>query len=96
MVTQEDINTWRAELVGYLKQMAEFSKSNDYADILMDISAMTARASTMRALVVGGGPDYCRRFRLDEIDPFLKEADRQFKVWSRVIAVHSQEWQNNR
>lgn len=95
MVNEGEIAEWRKELLEFLKEMTQFSSSGDYANILSRISAMTSRASYMRSLVVVEPSNVCKRFRLDEIDPFLKEADRQFKVWSRVIAVHSQEWHSS-
>lgn len=95
MSVEENISIWRVELLDYLKEMTKFSSSSDYAETLTQISAMTSRASYMRSVVVVDPASKARRFRLDEIDPFLKEADRQFKVWSRVIAVRSQEWNSS-
>lgn len=95
MVDSNQIGTWRQELLGYLVDMGSFHNQPEHVDILSKISAMSARASYMRARVVIVHTDECKRFRLDEIDPFLKEVDRQFKDWSRIIAVVSQEWHNS-
>ena len=86
---------WRKELLDYIKEMADFSSHGDLGRILTQISSMTARASWMRQQVVVEPAQVFKRFRLDEVDPFLKEADRQFKVWSRMITIHSQEWQQS-
>ena len=95
IVNSEQIGLWRQELLGYLNRMAKFHEEQDYVSILGDLSAMSARASSMRQLIVRSNNDESKRFRLDEIDPFLKEVDRQFKDYSRSIAVVSQEWNNS-
>lgn len=95
MVDSNLIATWRKELLNYLVDMATFKDNSGHVDVLSQISAMSARASYMRELVVVVPTNECKRFRLDEVDPFLKEVDRQFKTWSRIIAVVSQEWHNS-
>jgi hypothetical protein len=95
IVNSEQIGLWRQELLGYLNTMAKFHEEQDYVSILGDLSAMSARASGMRQRIVRSNNDESKRFRLDEIDPFLKEVDRQFKDYSRSIAVVSQEWNNS-
>jgi len=62
----------------------------DEVEKFQHISAMSARASHLRNQLTRAGAkkdarlDYCR---INYIDPFLKEVDRQFKVHSRVFSV---------
>lgn len=88
----DSLNEWRPEILGYIKEIYEFHDLDDPLEILRKLSAFSARATWIRNLVIRSKhPDY-NRFRIDELDPFLVEIDRQFKIWSRYSAVVKDEW----
>ena len=92
--TSSDIvDSWRKELLGYLKEMHDFKSLNDISLILRKLSGFSARASYMHAIAVRSGNKEVSAFRTKEIDPFLKETEFQFRVWSRVNSVYQQEWE---
>ena len=91
MKAQEILDSWRPELVSYLEEMVEFS-SRDSRDVLLTLSGFSARASYMRNFASRSKNDLIVRFRIDEIDPFLSEVDRQFKIYSRLITVAQAEF----
>jgi len=87
------IDSWRKELLTYLKDMHEFQSMNDVSSILRKLSGFSARASYMHAIAVRSGNKDVAAFRTKEIDPFLKETEFQFRVWSRINSVYQQEWE---
>lgn len=86
MTSEEVLQKWRPELVKYLKEMYDFKDNPDTTEILKKLSGFSARASLMRNVVIKSPLDEIVRFRLDEIDPFIQEVDRQFKIYSRIIS----------
>lgn len=88
---REDLEAWRGELDEFFEIMNDFGNNED--SIFHDLSAMSARASQIRTLVVRAENKALQVFRTQEIDPFLKECDRQFKFWSRVLTVSQHEWE---
>lgn len=88
---REELKSWRAELDHFYEVMGQFGVNED--TIFQDLSSMSARVSQMRSLVVRVENKALQVFRTQEIDPFLKECDRQFKLWSRVLTVHQHEWE---
>ena len=50
----------------------------------------------MRNITIRSNNKEASAFRLEEVDPFLREAEFQFKVWSRVAAIGTQEWEQYR
>jgi len=93
MATDNPIKVWRTEIVGYLEDIYSFRELNDPIEILKRLSAYSARASYMRNVCIRSGNKEVSSFRLEEVDPFLRETEFQFKVWSRVSAVVAQEWE---
>ena len=81
-----DIESWRQEIDGYYDQMMSFN-SEDPGEIFTCIAAMTARASYIRTQIVRTENRFNQNFRTKELDPFITECDRQFKVWSRAFTV---------
>lgn len=81
----------QAELDGYYALMREFSGA-DMTEILMGLAAFSARASEIRTVLVREENRRAQSFRTKELDPFLEEVDRQFKVWSRLQAVRDMEF----
>lgn len=77
----------REEVDSFYKAMLAFDAA-DPADIFQQLAAMSARASFIRGHIVRRdyGPQM-NNFRTKEIDPFIAECERQFKVWSRYLSV---------
>lgn len=88
---QDEISDHHKELVGYLQEMHNF-KTKDTIQIMQSLSAYSSRASWMRNRLVRSGSKYADNFRIKEVDPFLGEVDRQFKIWSRIASVVQAEW----
>lgn len=86
----DDLNNWRRELDSYYTQMKDFVIS-DPAEIFTCIAGMTARASEIRSRIVRSENRILQNFRTKELDPFIVECDRQFKVWSRAFTVYQTE-----
>ena len=91
----EVLEGWRKEILTYLEEMCSFA-SMDTLDILKLLSSYSARASFIRNRVVRSGSKSAETFRLKELDPFLTEVDRQFKVWSRIASIMANEWEISR
>lgn len=86
------LGSWRTELAGFFTLIKAF-RNTDLVEILMNIAAMSGRASEIRNQVMeGSGSQRMNAFRTKQLDPFLDEVDRQFRVWSRVQAVRTMEW----
>ena len=93
---KEEVNSleaWQRELDAALKVMQKF-KSMNHADIFIQLAGYTARASSMRSMVVRM-PENRRlvAFRTKELDPFIEECERQFKYWSRAFSVQALDWE---
>jgi len=88
---------FRKELSGYLEEMFGFSQDrhNPY-DILQRLSAMSARAGWIRSQVVRSNKREIVLFKSEEVDPFLKQVDLQFRIWSRVAALVKDEYDMSR
>ena len=88
---RESLEQWRAELDTFYDLMNDFG---DYEDeIFRSLSAMSSRVSQIRTQVVRKENRALQVFRTQEVDPFLKECDRQFKIWSRILTVSQHEWE---
>ena len=79
----------------YYAEMRTFQERNA-GDVLVSLAAYSAYASELRTRLVRLPGTRINQFRIKEIDPFLKEVDRQFKIWSRVAAVRQFEWDASR
>lgn len=84
------IAAWRSELDNYYETMRKF-EGMEITDVFMSLAAFSARASEIRSLLVRDQGRSANGFRTQEIDPFLTEVDRQFKLWSRIQAVTEME-----
>ncbi len=92
MEVKEVIETWRPEILGYLIDMRDFHQEEDCRLILRNLSAYSARASYMRNFASRSNNEKINRFRIDELDPFLVEVERQFKIYSRLISANQFEF----
>lgn len=93
--TSMKLKDLRFELDGYYSEMLRF-RDMEPDEIFMRLSAYSARASYIRSDIMRAQNRTLTAFRTGEIDPFLTECDRQFKVWSRVFAVTSLDWNLSR
>jgi hypothetical protein len=91
--SEEVVKSWREELLGYLREMSEFRNIDDSNIILKKISAFSSRATYMNNLIGSSKNRQLTEFRFNEIIPFLKETEFQFKIWSRVASIHASEWE---
>jgi hypothetical protein len=83
-------NDWlsklRREIDGYYAEMKGFP--NEFPeDIFLKLSSWTARMSEVRGKLTRSSKQAAGRMRIDEVDPFINECDRQFKIHSRRQAV---------
>jgi hypothetical protein len=85
------ITAARAVLDQFHAKMREF-ESLDITEILMSLAAFSAWASELRGQCQRYDTRRLQSFRTRELDPFLEELDRQFKVWSRYQAVRELEF----
>ena len=86
------IQDLRDELDSFYQEMATFYRM-DAASILQRLAAYSARMSYVRTLIMRQKEIRdLTNFRIKELDPFLEETDRQFRIWSRVISVQQDEW----
>lgn len=91
LATINEMKTLQEEIDGYFQEMLRFVDMEP-DEIFMRLSAFSARASFIRSQIMRTQNRALTAFRTGEIDPFLTECDRQFKIWSRVFAVTSLDW----
>lgn len=84
------VDNWRHELDAYYGVMREFAQM-DVTDVLMALSSFSARAAEMRSYLVRRDDRRANALRTKEIDPFLEEVERQFRIHSRLQAVRELE-----
>lgn len=90
-----DISSWRAEITKYLQDMNDF-QFQEASEVFRNLAAYSARASWIRNQLMQKAARPYVAFRTGEVDPFLAEVERQFKIWSRIVAVTQQEWDMSR
>lgn len=78
---------WRAEISECFSKMKDFGNA-DVTDIFLQLSQFSARASEMRSQIGQPESKSEQSFRTRIIDPFIEECDRQFKIHSRIQAIH--------
>jgi len=80
------LDGWRTEIDGYFEIMRDFPNLSPQ-DCLVALAAMSARVSEIRTQIVRLKTTRLEKFRTQEVDFFIAECDRQFKIWSRLISV---------
>jgi hypothetical protein len=91
-----DISELRGELDVYYAIMKDF-QTGDPRENLMHLSSFTARMSEARGQIIRNtGGKVEDNFRTKELDPFISECDRQFKIWSRLITYAQFDWETSR
>ena len=89
--TNETLTKAREEITSYHAEMCEFKTYEDIKKILLTLSGYSARAMYIRNAFIRSPVNEIMRFRIDELDPFLNEVDRQFKVFSRLATLYDNE-----
>lgn len=84
------IRSLQGELDTYYARMRDFPQQ-DVTDVFMALAACTARASEVRGYLSRQSSKRIDSFRTRELDPFIDECDRQFKIWSRMQSVRQLE-----
>lgn len=92
----EAMPEWRQEISEYLQTLTNFSKNDDIIENLRKISSMSARVRYIQSAASRTTRRDVAYFKETEIDTFLKEADFQFRVWSRIAQLHKDEWEMTR
>lgn len=92
---RSQVGQWREELDAFYTTMQQFN-SYDVSEILGHLSSFSARMSAIRTQIVRSESRMMNNFRTKEIDPFLEECDRQYKIWSRQLTVLQNEWEMTR
>jgi len=88
-----NLEALRAEMDRYFDLMESF-QTGDPRENLMHLSAFTARMSHVRTHIIRNGTEKSTaNFRTKELDPFISECDRQFKIWSRLVTVAQMDWE---
>src|SRR4051812_39893942 len=86
---KDHIDAVRHELDGYYGEMKDFAGCEP-DEIFMKLAGWSARASEIRSQLVRQEGRRAQALRTREVEPFLDEIDRQFRLHSRVQAVR--EW----
>lgn len=86
---------YRRELDAYWVNMRGFA-SMEPDQVLIALSAYTARVGEMRKNCWRDGGRLASKLRTEEIDPFIEECDRQFKFHSRLQSTRELDWQMTR
>jgi hypothetical protein len=90
-----DLDAIRKEFSGYYSRLIEL-KDLPPREILESLSAFTARAFQVRSEIIRLNERDWTNFRTKELDPFVEECDRQFKIWSRIISQDKLDWDMTR
>lgn len=81
----------RRELDTYWVSLRGFAEMEP-DQVLIALSAFTARVGEMRTHCYRDGGRLATRLRLDELEPFIEECDRQFKFHSRLQSIRELDW----
>jgi hypothetical protein len=76
----------RDELSHYYQEMKKFNEMES-EDVFRSLSAYSARASEVRGFLNQLDSRRSQALRTREIEPFIDECDRQFRVHSRIVAI---------
>lgn len=85
------IERLRGELDGYYRAMQGFV-SLEPDQVMLQLSAFSARASEIRTHLSRSDGRLSNAFRTREIEPFIDECDRQFKLHSRILSQRELDW----
>lgn len=83
---RQKLAAWRGEVDLYHEKICAFDEVEP-DEIFIILAGVTARASEIRKELTRMPRRDANAFRINEIDPLISECDRQFKLWSRLVAV---------
>lgn len=89
---QQVVTAIRDEIDGYLCTLKQLG-SMPPDEVMLQLSGITARLTEIRTHLFRSDSRRFTALRTREIDPLLVEADRQFRLHSRVQAVRAFEWE---
>lgn len=93
--TVASVHGWRSELDAFYTRMGEFP-GLQIDEILITLSSFSARMNFIRTQIVRSENRMMGSFRTKEIDPFIDECDRQFRIWSRMMSMQKFEYDMTR
>lgn len=91
----EQIENARETLIDYVDQMRNFKKL-DSQDVFLKLSEFSATATYFRSTICKREDRKKAAFRTHDIEPFIAEVERQFKIWSRLVSSQNLDWEMTR
>ena len=91
----DQIEDARSTLIGYVDQMRNFKKL-DSQDVFLKLSEFSATATYFRSTICKREDRKKAAFRTHDIEPFIAEVERQFKIWSRLVSSQNLDWEMTR
>lgn len=88
----EVLKAWQGELDGYYEEMQQFGEMPP-DEIFRNLSAFSSRMNAIRTVICRTDNKRWSNFRTKEIEPFVSECDRQFKIWSRNLTNYTLDWE---
>lgn len=85
------IDALRSELDSFWTTVRKFQYM-DVTEVLLALSAFSARAAEIRSNVMRSESRKLNAFRTREIDPFLDHCDFQFRIHSRLQSIREMEF----
>lgn len=85
------IDACRSELDSYWGTIRKFQYM-DITEVLLSISAFSARAAELRSMLMRSEGRKSNAFRTREIDPFLDHCELQFRIHSRLQSIREMEF----
>lgn len=80
----------RNEFDGYMEEM-NLLQEMEPSEVYMKLSGWTARATEIRIQLARSNSARTERMKSKEIEPFIEEAERQFRFFSRYQAAQAAE-----
>jgi len=90
-VSTDPVEQIRIELDAYYDEMKRFS-TMDLGSVFQRLAAFSARASEVRGLLTRSDRRTFASCITKELDPFIAECDRQFRLWSRFQAIRQMDF----
>lgn len=84
------VSLMQEELDGYMQTLKALNGMPP-VEVFQIISSYTARATEMRSLMIRRESKKMNSFRTQQVEPFLDECDRQFKIHSRIQSYNEME-----
>lgn len=88
---KDPIAGWRHEMDMYLADIRALSPHSP-EEIYPTLLAISGRLTEIRILIMRNDNRQATAFRTRELDPFMGEIERQFKMWSRHQSVMETEY----